>query len=191
MKGNKKLLVVAVLLLLIAASYTTYAIYKSSASGDASIGTAAWVVTVGDGTNQTDIVANNTFTIDDINWGSTTVGKNNKIAPGDSGTVDIVIDADGSEVDVYYEISFGSLTDGTNSVTNGKLTAVAHTGSSLTGVIPYSATADGMRRTITLDVTWEAEDDDTAGGQNEIDIATAAKSLKLPVTVTAVQNPAA
>ena len=32
MKGNKKILVVAVLLLLIAVSYSTYAIYKSTAS---------------------------------------------------------------------------------------------------------------------------------------------------------------
>ena len=37
MKGNKKILVIAVLLLLVVVSYTTYAIYKSSATGDASI----------------------------------------------------------------------------------------------------------------------------------------------------------
>ncbi len=44
MKGNKKLLAVAVLLLLLAVSYSTYAIYKSSATGTASVGTAAWRV---------------------------------------------------------------------------------------------------------------------------------------------------
>lgn len=181
MKGNNKILVVAVLLLLIAASYTTYAIYKSSAAGDASVSTAAWVVNV----NNTDIVANNTFTVGNISWNTPTIGKNNKIAPGDTGTVQILIDADGSEVDVYYEISPGQLSGATNS----NLTAVAHSGSSLTGTIPYSATAGGMEQTVTLDVTWIAEDDDTSGGQNEIDIDTAAKSLTLPITVTVRQNP--
>ena len=190
MKGEKKILIIAALLLLISASFTTYAIYKSSAAGNATISTAAWVVTVGDGTTQTDIVANNTFNVNSINWGNSTIGKNGKIAPGDSGTVDIVIDATGSEVDVSYAITFGNLTDGTTAVTNSKLKAVAATGSALTGTIPYSSAANGMRRTVTLDVTWEAQDDDTAGGQNDIDIATAAKSLQLPVTVTVTQNPA-
>ena len=186
MKGNKKILVIAALLLLIVATYTTYAIYKSSATGEASISTAAWVVEV----EGTDIVANNTFTVDSITWNTPTIGKNSKIAPGDSGTVDITIDADGSEVDVYYEITFGDLNDGTGTVTNDHLSATPHSGSTLTGTIPYSATAGGMEHTVTLDVTWVAEDDATAGGQNEIDIATAAKSLTLPVTVTVRQNPA-
>ena len=71
-------------------------------------------------------------------------------------------------------------------VTNDHLTAVAHSGSSLTGTISYAGT---MQETVTLDVKWIAEDDATAGGQNEIDIATAAKDLTLPVTVTVRQNP--
>ena len=183
MKGNKKILVVAALLLLIAASFTTYAIYKSSATGNATISTAAWVVEV----NDTDIVANNTFTVDSINWGSSTIGKNGKIAPGDKGTVDIEIDASGSEVDVYYEITFGDLKNGNSTITNSKLKATAASGSTLTGTIPYGST---MTETVTLDVVWEAVDDATEGGQNDIDIATAAKSLTLPVTVTVRQNPA-
>lgn len=185
MKGNKKLLVIAALLLLIATSFTTYAIYKSSATGDATISTAAWVVKV----NDTDIVENNEFTIDNITWATPTIGQNNKIAPGDHGTVQIVIDASGSEVAVDYAITVGDLKEGTNTITNTKLTAVAATGSSLTGTIPYSADAEGMKRTITLDVTWLAVDDDAEDGQNEIDVKTAAKSLKLPVTVTVTQNP--
>ena len=182
MKGNKKILVAAVLLLLITVSFTTYAIYKSSATGNASISTAAWVVEV----EGTDIVANNTFTVDSIDWGSSTIGKNSTIAPGDTGTVDIVIDASGSEVDVYYEITFGDLDENGTVVTNDHLSASAHSGSSLTGTISYG---NSMTTTVTLDVTWTAEDDDTAGGQNEIDIATAAKDLTLPVTVTVRQNP--
>lgn len=184
MKGNKKILVIAALLLLIVATYTTYAIYKSSATGDASISTAAWVVKV----EGTDITANNTFTVDSITWNTPTISKvANKIAPGDSGYVDIVIDADGSEVDVYYEVTFGDLDDNGSTVTNDHLSATAHSGSSLTGTIPYSATDGDMERTVRLDVTWVAEDNAT---QNPIDVNTAGKDLTLPVTVTVRQNPA-
>lgn len=182
MKGNKKILVIAVLLLMISVSFTTYAIYKSSATGSATINTANWVVSVG-GTN---IVENNEFTLGNITWNGTTNGKNNKIAPGDSGTVSIVIDADGSEVDVDYAITVGSLDDNGTTITNSALTAVAHSGSSLTGTIPYSATEGGMERTITLDVTWTATDDDET--QNPADVASSGKALTLPITVTASQH---
>ena len=47
MKGNKKILVIAVLLLLIAVSYGTYAIYRESAEGEATINAAAWSVKIG------------------------------------------------------------------------------------------------------------------------------------------------
>ena len=46
MKGNKKILVVAALLLLITAAFTTYAIYKSSATGEGSVNAAKWIVNV-------------------------------------------------------------------------------------------------------------------------------------------------
>ena len=108
MKDNKKLLVIAVLVLLITISFTTYAIYKSSATGTDSVKAAAWVVKV----NNTDIVENDTFTANDITWANTRIGKNDTIAPGDHGTVDVVIDATGSEVDVDYAISEANTTYG-------------------------------------------------------------------------------
>ena len=101
MKGNKKILTLSVLVLLLAVCFTTYAIYKSSATGTGSVDAAAWVVSV----NDTDIVANNTFTLGNITWATPRVGQNNTIAPGDHGTVDITIDADGSEVAVDYAIT--------------------------------------------------------------------------------------
>ena len=44
MKGNKKILVIAVLLLLISVSFTTYAIYKTSVAGNAKVTAATWDV---------------------------------------------------------------------------------------------------------------------------------------------------
>ena len=177
MKGNKKILVVAVLLLLIAVSYGTYAIYKSSASATASVDTAAWVVTV----NGDDIVANNEFTLGNITWASPEYGKNNKIAPGDRGTIEIVIDADGSEVDVGYTIAID-----TASIENHQFSVAPHEGSSLTGVIPYSATDHAMEHTVTVDVVWNGVDTASANAE---DIDFSANTVTLPIVVTAVQNP--
>lgn len=179
MKGNKKLLVVAVLLLLLAVSYSTYAIYKSSATGTGSVNAAAWVVEV----NDTDIVANNTFTLGNITWATPRVGQNNTIAPGDHGTVDVVIDASGSEVGVSYAVTID-----TTALNNPNFTVTAATGSEpLTGTIAYGST---MTKTVTLDITWTGVDDDTpTTGANAKDIALQGQPISIPVTVVVTQNP--
>lgn len=177
MKGNKKILVVAVLLMLIAVSYSTYAIYKSSASASDTINAAAWVIDV----NGSDITSSNTFELGDITWSGTRYGQNDTIAPGDTGTVTITIDADGSEVGVHYDI-----TADTTALNNANFTVTPATGSSLTGDIAYSATEGAMEATVTLNITWTGVDSETA---NAADIALAGDEITLPVTVTVTQNP--
>jgi hypothetical protein len=44
MDGNKKILIIAILMMLIAVSYGTYAIYKTSLSGNATVTAAIWNV---------------------------------------------------------------------------------------------------------------------------------------------------
>ena len=177
MKGNRKLLALALLLLFVLVSFGTYAIYKSSASGSTTVQTANWVVTV----NGSDAVTTDSFTFSasDINWSGVTHGKNGKIAPGDSGTLTILIDADGSEVDVDYVVAIGTVT-GTNSNSNFTVT-----GSDLTGTINYSATSGQMEKTVVLNVTWTAQDE-TA--QNAADVGIAGQTVSIPVTVTASQH---
>ena len=177
MKGNKKILVVAALLLLITAAFTTYAIYKSSATGEGSVNAAKWIVNV----NNTDIVANETFTLGTINWATPRIGQNETIAPGDHGTVEIVIDADGSEVAVGYDVTID-----TTALNNPNFTVVAASGSSLSGTIPYSSTDGAMERTVTLDIIWTGVDSTSA---NTADIDLQGDALSIPVTVTATQNP--
>ncbi len=173
MKGDKKILLVALLLLLLSVSFTTYAIYKSSATGSATVGTAAWVVKV----NTRDIVANNDFTVGDITWNTPRQSKNAaKIAPGDSGTIDVVIDATGAEVDVDYAITLNS-----SSITNNRITLAADTGSSLTGTITA-----GQSVTVKVKVNWDWVDDDTTA--NPGDVETAGTELTVPITVTATQH---
>ena len=179
MKGNKKILLVAVLLLLLAVSYSTYAIYKSSATGTGSVNAAKWIVKVNTG----DIVANNTFTLGNITWATPRYGQNNTIAPGDTGTVDVVIDASGSEVGVNYAITIDTV-----ALDNPNFTVTAHdaVNAPLTGTIAYGAS---MTKTVTLDITWTGVDDATTGGANEKDIALQGQPLSIPVTVVVTQNP--
>lgn len=176
MKGNKKLLVVAILLLLVAVSFGSYAIYRQSKTGTGSIKAAGWSVKV----NNTDIAsANFDFDIEDIQW-TTHTGKNNTIAPGDSGTITIPVDATGSEVDVILEAAIDTTTadlpdgftvsvSGTNGVTE----------------IPYAAS--NMTANVTLTVTWTGtlEDSSTKDGT---DIAAQGSSLSIPVTLKARQK---
>ena len=182
MKGNKKILIVAVLLLLFAISYGTYAIYKSSATSSDSIRAAHWVVKVNNG----DIVSSNNFTLGGLNCGGeSSIGKNGTFAPGDTCTATIEVDATGSEVAVDYTVTVDSSALTTN---NNKITVTADTNHDpLTGNIPYSATAGAMKKTIVLNVTWAAVDSEE---QNTTDVNTALNAdLEIPVTVSVVQSP--
>ena len=183
MKGNKKILLVAILLLLIAVSYGTYAIYKSSATSSDSVRPAHWVVEV----NDTNISTSNSFTLDDLDCGSTPVAKaEGTIAPGDTCTATVVVDATGSEVNVDYTVEIDPTA--VASLANDHIAITADNGHDpLTGTIAYSTTADAMVKTVVLNITWTAEDET---GQNAEDIATAnLQNVSIPVTVTAVQNP--
>lgn len=186
-KGNKRLLAVIALLLLVVVSYPTYAIYKSSATGTASAEAAAWVVKV----NNADIVSSDTFTFSssDIVWdNSVSNAKTGTIAPGSTGTITILIDADGSEVPVDYTATLGSITAGGNAVSNDAgFTVSVASGSSLTGTIAQSDTDGAMEQTVVLQVTWTgtSSDSDT---KNTADLGLADATLSIPVTVTTAQH---
>ena len=184
MKGNKKILVIAVLLLLIAATYSTYAIYRASTNINGTIKAANWSVKVkktgatGEGTPISS--ATLTFTAADIDWTSGThTGKNNTIAPGDVGQIKFDVDALGSEVDVIVEASLGTITG----LPNGFNVALASGSGSQE--IAYSTT--NMTRTVAIDVTWSGNlSDDSA--KDGTDIAAAGSNLSIPVTLTARQK---
>ena len=174
MKGDKKILALSILVLLLAVCFGSYAIYKSSGTGSSGVDAAAWVVKV----NNDNIVTSNTFTLGNVTWSGTRYGQNGKIAPGDRGTINIVIDASGSEVGVAYTVDISQVNTG-----NPNLTVAAANGSSLTGTIAYGST---MTETVTLDVVWTGVDTDAA---NTADVTTAGTSINIPVTVTVTQNP--
>lgn len=181
MKGNKKILALALLLLLIGVSFGTYAIYKSSASSSTTVSTANWVIKV----NTQDIVSSNSFTIRaaDVDWSGVTHSKvSGKIAPGDSGTITVLLDATGSEVDVDYTIALGTVTS-TGTGTNSNFSVAAATPGDLTGTIAYNATS--MQKSVTFNVVWTAVND---AESNTADVNWANATITVPVTVTATQH---
>ena len=146
MKGNKKILVVAVLLLLITVTYGTYAIYRESATGTGSIDAAKWSVKIGSDDFKD---ANFNFTLSDLTC-TTNPGKNGTIAPGAECYIDYDIDADGSQVDVVIEVD-----DDNSTVPEPLEVTVGTTGGTAGPVtIPYSATEGGMEETVRLTVKW-------------------------------------
>ena len=176
MKGNKKVLAVALLLLLVAVSFGTYAIYKSSGSADATADVAAWVVKV----NGTNIVTTDTytFTASDIVWDANTKVASGKIAPGSTGKLKLAIDATEAEVAVKYKVEVGTIKAGTETLSNDKISVTAPAD----GTIALGSTA---ATNVEIPITWTAEDETET---NTKDMALAGKTITIPVTVTVTQD---
>ena len=176
MKGNKKILVLAILVLLLTVCFGTYAIYRESTNATGSIRAAKWSVKV-DGTDIA--TANYTFTAADITW-ETKTGYNDTIAPGSTGYIEIPVDADGSEVDVLL-----SATLGTTTLPNG-MTASVDVGSE-SQTIKYSATEGEMEGKVKINSAWAGADWDTTA-KDTTDLAAQNTTFSIPVTLTAKQS---
>ena len=182
MKGNKKLLVAAILLLLIVVSYGTYAIYRETAEGEATISTAKWSVKVGE-SDFKDVVLDFDLT-DTTNVHCTSnPGKNGTIAPGAVCYRDFAIDADGSEVDVVISV------DNDNMTVPEPLTVTVGTTDGVEGpvTIPYSAEAGGMEKTIRLTVKWPGAESDLES-KDTTDLDLSDEDLQFDIKLVARQS---
>lgn len=175
MKGNKKVLTLAVLLLLVVA-FGTYAIYRQSATGNGTLKAAAWSVKV----KGQPITNNFTFDYSDITW-DTLTGYNNTIAPGSTGHIDVKVDADGSEVDVILTATLGTITG----LPDGMTVALASGADSQT--IAYSATEGAMEKTVRINIAWAGAESDTAAKDTN-DLSKQGAEFSIPVTLTAKQS---
>ena len=174
MKGNKKILIAALLVLLLTVCFGTYAIYRATGNATGSIKAATWSVKVKD----TDIASTNyTFDASNITWTKLT-GYNNTIAPGSEGYIEIPVDADGSEVDVFLTASLGSAT---------LPTGMTATLASNSQTINYSATEGAMETTIRINIEWAGAESDDAT-KDGTDLAAQGTTLSIPVTLTAKQS---
>jgi len=189
MKGNKKILVIAVLLLLISVTFSTYAIYRTAVGGNATVTAATWNVAFKNG--QTTLEDTYTLTLTAADCTNTHVAEG-KIAPGATCTKTITLDASGTEVDVAYSATAGTVTATKNSSSVDTTDANAFTASlsPASGTISYSGT---QTQTLTLTVTWAGEDDSNAQTDpntiNDADTALNGATITVPVTLVATQVP--
>ena len=173
MKGNKKILVAIVLMLLISVTFTTLAIYRSSATATGTVRAAKWDVKV-DGTAIESV--NYTFDASDITWTSLT-GYNDTIAPGSEGYIEIPVSAAGSEVDVLLTAALGSTT-----LPTGMTAALASGADSQTLAYGTAMTAN-----VRINIAWAGAESD-AVEKDTTDKAAQNSTLSIPVTLTAKQS---
>ena len=183
MKGNKKILVIAILLLLIAVSYGTYAIYKSSFAGNATVTAAIWDVKFKNG--ETELTNNFPLAFGATDCVGNDHVKNGVIAPGATCRKTVTLDAGTSEVDVKYEVS----QNGDVTVSDGTLAGANQFTVSFSpaqGTITWN---DAEHRTADFEVvlTWAGEDDTPTDSVNDADTLLAGKTFTVPVTLVAKQ----
>lgn len=152
----------------------TLARYVTEVDGSAKAVVAKWAF---DAKNSNKTIATESFVIDlgDTTNRSaypTTDIKEGVIAPGTTGSFDIVLDGTGSEVGIDYTVklaakagspampddmvfSFAPITDSNKGVKLASLTDE-------TGTIDYTAAANGMQKTITVYWSWAFDENDTA-----------------------------
>ena len=183
MKGNKKLLVIAVLLLLITVSYSTYAIYRSSVAGNTTVTAAKWDIEFKDGdTAITNL--NVTFTEDDCKNNAHV--KDGVIAPGATCTKNITVNAKDTEVDVVLTAEAGTpKADGSAVPTAAnQFTASATVTTPAGGVITYDATE--RTATVVVELQWGGEEG--ADSYDPADTGLQGKEITVPVTLIAKQK---
>ena len=163
MKKNKKVLIIALVLLAITLSFIggrTFSKYIAEVNGSGTADIANWVFKVN---GQEDSVQN-------VNLLSTYNNEtlvNNKVAPGTSGSFNIVIDATGSEVGVDYNVTFLNESEKPQNLVfmydDTKYSTIQDLQQDLSGTI--NANDENKTRTITIDWEWRYE---TGNNENEI-----------------------
>ena len=183
MDGNKKILIIAILMMLIAVSYGTYAIYKTSLSGNATVTAATWNVSFKEGQN----TITDTF---NLQFGAADCVNNHvangKIAPGASCTKNITIDATGTEVDVEYTLTV----DNENIKVNNA--AQPANSNSITASIGSSdgtilMTDSSKTDTVAVTITWNGQEGESYDS-GDTTIGEGGYNIVVPVTLVAKQT---
>ena len=175
MKGNKKILTIAILLFLISAGLTTYAIYKSSVTASTTVNLAGCHVEL----QYTDVTQTAsttlTYTLSDANC-TRLNGKAGTIAPGDTCTITVPVDLTGSQVDAVVTASLGTI----NNLPTGMTVTL---GSTSPVEIEYDE--DDMSTDIVINIAWATEDSTT---RNPADVSAQGREITIPLNLTAAQQ---
>ena len=177
-RNDKTIFIVAVILFAMATGLFVgaYARFQTSVTGTASLTTATWSFQVNGSTSnfEVDLMEGTVYNTVTVGVGTDAV---QKIQPGSYGQFDLNLSAVGSEVDVTYDATFGSLT-GNKVPTNLALYSDNTYTTELSNVTGDVITAGTTKKvTVYWKWLWTTNDDNEFSGQ----------SLSLPITITGYQ----
>lgn len=190
---NKKLnvivLLIAVLMLVLSVAITTYAIYRSSATGTSELKTAEWSIKL----NGDSINTSNTFNfnLSEANWTHQTEinSTSTTIAPGSVGTYGLQIDTTGTEVDVRYEVGLVVKQNNTEvdlKTINPNLSVELYQDDDLQNNPLKKNITAGTVENLEIRITWNNLDDETS---NNLDKSIDGENFAVEVTVVTKQQP--
>ena len=193
MNNKKIILIIISITLVFLLTYTilkTFSLFESSATGTAETDLATWVIKV----NNTDITSlssqNNTFNLGSINWSNQNHVVEGKGAPGSTGTINITIDPDDTEVSFTYDITFDftninneefqvySVTEGNNNLTRtGEYT--------YTGIAPLSEIQNNKIYNVVVTFIWNNSE---YNDEDDYNLASrAGENINIPITIRVKQ----
>lgn len=188
MKSRKLLICLCVVSVLVAIYIvtSTYGLFESQTSLIVDEDIAKWEILV----NDTNIVTNNTFTVDSINIVENDNVLDGKMAPGTLGYFDIEINPSLSDVSIRYDISFDFddlLSDFTvEDIEEINGNSLIRTDENVyTGYILLDDVKDGVTNTVRVYIQWANSDDNNE--EDSVIGTTTDNSISIPITVNVMQ----
>ena len=193
MKNSKKLfllLIMCIGILLIYKVINIYALFQSEMKGNVELDNGVWNIIINGDKITTGV--DSEFVIDRIDTTQNNYVKPGKLAPGLSGSFEIGINPENTNVSVRYDVTLNQEELGGSNLTIKSIKEV-ETGYQLiktaentyTGVISLKEINDGINHKIRIEVEWVDEetsnDSDTTLGTNST------HKLQIPMIVHAVQ----
>lgn len=167
----------------------TFGLFESTRTNTSSTDIARWSVKVND-----DNLSGNTstFTINRVNWSTSTNVKEGKAAPGSSGYFDIEIDPNGAETSIRYDVTFDfSVLDGTSFSVDRIIEVdnkpIVRSGEfTYSNIISLEDIEDGETDTIRVYILWPNIE---ANNESDTSIAESENGkFKIPVEVSITQH---
>lgn len=190
-KTKKLIFAIIIALLIIYLIASTYARYSTEGKADGKVDIAKWAVkmTADDGTELNSTTQDITFTVQ-----SNSNVVSGKIAPAVSAQAEIELDLTGTEVAVDFTPTVGSYLPA-NLPSADKITLTSSVDGGTVGTTNYiplvgdsAFTAANGKKTVTLTLTWENDNDNNANDTATGMLADGARTLTIPVTLTAQQH---
>lgn len=182
------LLIICIFVLLVYEIIQIYAVFHSELKANVKLENGAWNITVNGTKISTGIEEQ--FEIEQISTNQNSHVKPDKLAPGLTGSFDIVINPENTNVSIKYDIILNEKEIGD---TNLKIKSVQEIenreqlikteANTYTGVIPLEKIANGVKHKIKVEIEWEdnetGDEKDTTLGVNH--------QFKIPIIFHATQ----